>query len=108
MAVAAVRFGPNNLNANKPPATTARTTIIVVSLRPGRRVDSLGATSSTRTRPSGVNSNAQARISAIRKPSAAVVIKTFITQAGASNVGKTIEAAWISNQATTRYATATL
>jgi len=71
-------------------------------------IDSLGPTSSARLIPSGVNSNAHARTSAIGKPSATTATTTFITQAGASNVGKRIDAAWMSSQAITAYATATL
>jgi hypothetical protein len=51
--------------------------------------------------PSGVSSNAQARITAIGKPSTTAITTTFITQLGASNVGSKIDAAWMSNHATT-------
>src|SRR5205823_14801903 len=65
-------------------------------------------TSSERLSPSGVRSNAQARISATGKPRITAVTNTFITHEGASNVGNRMEVAWIRSQATIAYATATL
>src|SRR6266850_1019971 len=64
-------------------------------------------TSSERLSPSGVRSNAQARISATGKPRITAVTNTFITHEGASNVGNRMEVAWIRSQATTAYATPT-
>src|SRR5438552_19052410 len=83
--------------------------MIAVHLLPGLRVfDSSGATSSERRIPSGVSSNAHARISATGKPRITAVTNTFITQGGASKVGNRMEAAWINSHATIAYATATL
>jgi putative oxidoreductase len=42
------------------------------------------------------------------KPRIIAVTNTFITQAGASKLGKRMEGAWINSQATIAYATATL
>ena len=79
------------------------------TFRPVRRViDSVGPTSSVRLIPSGVSSKAQAKISAIGKLDAIAATKTFITHAGASNVGNKIVAAWSSSHETTTYAIATL
>ena len=70
--------------------------------------DSRGVTSSARLIPSGVRSNAHARISATGNPRMTAVTNTFITHVGASKVGNRIEAAWINSHATIAYATATL
>ena len=83
--------------------------MMAVHLRPDFGVfDSCGVTSSARLIPSGVSSNAHARISATGKPRITALTNTFITHEGASNVGKRIEAAWTSSHATIAYATATL
>src|SRR4030095_5376595 len=79
------------------------------SLRPVLRVtDLLRSTSSARLIPSGVSSNAQARISAIGKPSAITATKTFIVHGGASKVGNKIDAACSNSHATIAQAIATL
>src|SRR6266566_3744613 len=110
VAVGAVCFGDSilgdlrvrtNWNASSAAASTAAVTITAVHLLPGFRVfDSLGVTSSERRSPSGVSSNAHARIRATGKPRITAVTNTFITHGGASKVGKRIEAAWISSHAT--------
>jgi hypothetical protein len=48
----------------------------------------------------GVNSNAHARINAIGKSNNTVMMKTVITQDGASKARNEIDANWISNHAT--------
>jgi hypothetical protein len=64
-------FDRKDWKASKPPAITARTTVILTNFRPVRGViDSLGATSSARLIPSGVISNAQVRTTAIGNPMA--------------------------------------
>jgi hypothetical protein len=104
-----VDSGRTNWNTISPAATTARKATIAVSFRPVLRViDWLGETSSARTIPSGVISKAHANTTANGKPRVRAAIKIFIVHVGASKVGRMMEAAWISSQATTAYATATL
>jgi hypothetical protein len=47
-------------------------------------------------------------MSAAGKPRTRTTTRIFMAEGGASKVGKRIEAAWISSQPTTAYATATL
>src|SRR5439155_26970804 len=83
--------------------------MIAVHLRPAFGIlDFCVVTSSARLIPSGVSSNAHARISATGNPRITAVTNTFITHGGASNVGKRMEPAWINNHATIAYATTTL
>ena len=70
-------------------------------LQVGNAAATSGGTSSVRFRPSGVASNAQEIITKMTNPKARNTTKAFITQVGASNVGSKIDAAWMSNQATT-------
>ena len=51
--------------------------------------------------PSGVSSNAQARINANGKPKASRAMQTRKTQSGAPSAGKTIEASWSNSHAAT-------
>src|SRR5207247_126346 len=92
------------LKASRPAAMTATTTMNVANFR-GLQVGNAAATSratiSVRFRPCGVASNAQEIITEMTNPKARKTTKAFITQAGASNVGSRIDAAWISNHATT-------
>jgi len=71
-------------------------------------MNSLGEMLSVRFIPSGVISKAQAMTSAMGKPAAITVTKTFITQPGASKVGNRTEPAWINSHVMTAYATPTL
>src|SRR6266705_291379 len=79
--------------------TSSRTAMIKKSsLRPVLRLtDLLRSTSSARLIPSGVSSNAQARITATGNPSAITATKTFIVHGGASKVGNKIDAACSNN-----------
>ena len=73
-----------NLNVAPNGVTVASTTVIATNFRPVRRaIASSGATSSTRLIPSGVSSNAHARISAMGKPSSTAMMKIFMTHGGA-------------------------
>src|SRR5207244_11602398 len=96
-------------NGDAAAAGTAAITLIAVHFRPPfSDFDPRGATSSARLIPSGVSSNAHARIKATGNPRMTAVTNTFITHGGASKVGNRIEAAWINSHATIAYATATL
>ena len=78
----------------RPAAMTASTTVMPTIFRPVCGViDWSGATSDSRLIPSGVISKAHEKTSATGKPRMIIVTKTFITQAGASKVGKRIDAA---------------
>jgi hypothetical protein len=68
----------------------------------------VGEISAVRFIPCGVMSKIHERIAERTKPSARSTTTTFIIHGGASKVGRKIDAAWISSQETTAYATATL
>src|SRR4051812_5817362 len=89
-------------NTSKAAATAARATVIPTIFRPVRgAIDLLSSTSDSRLIPSGVISNAQDKTSAAGNPRIRTTTNTFIVHAGASKVGKRIDAAWISSQAIT-------
>ena len=62
---------------------------------------SSGKTSSVRFTPSGVISNAQARTSAMGKPSNTIAMTNLVTQFGMSSTGKVDVAIWMTSQPTT-------
>jgi hypothetical protein len=66
----------------------------VEPFRPGRSLRSAFI-------PDGVISKVQATIIATTKPTAMITTKDFITDGGTSNVGKRIDAAWMSSHAIT-------
>jgi len=74
---------------------------IVVRLRVFSAIDLLRSTSSARLIPSGVSSNAHARINAIGKPITSKSTTRRTAQFGISKKGKIWLATCISNQATT-------
>src|SRR6266576_2686739 len=90
------------LKASRPAAITAIATMNVANFR-GLQVGRTASAGmfSVRLRPSGVASNAQEIVTEMTNPKARKTTKAFITQAGASNVGNRIDAAWIKSQATT-------
>src|SRR2546421_2775215 len=92
------------LKASNPAAITATATMNVANFRRlqvGSFAATSGGTSSVRFRPSGVASNAHEIITEITNPKARKTTKAFITQVGASKVGRRIDAACTSSHATT-------
>jgi hypothetical protein len=69
-------------------------------------VESAGALSSSRRRPSGVSSNTQEITGAGIKQITSTPTTVFITQLGASNTGNRVTATCTINQAPTKYSPA--
>jgi len=102
-------FERRNWNASKPAAARAR---LIISAANFRRlhcgITSSGETFSVRFNPSGVISKAQARTSAIGKPSNVSTTTALVITSGRWSAGTTVAATCITSQPTTAYATATL
>src|SRR5262245_43494208 len=91
-----------NWKVNKPAAMVAIAIVSPTILRPVFLViDFFGSISDSSLMPSGVNSNAHDKTRATGKHSTSSATRTFIAHGGASKVGKSIEAAWMSSQETT-------
>ena len=81
---------------------TASLIVRPISLFPvWEAIDCSGATSDSRLIPSGVISKAQEKPRAIGKPMASKATRIFMAEAGASKVGRRIDAAWMRSHETT-------